>query len=232
MYALEGFANYGEFGENFFRKITRAVVRIPKTIVQRAGQVVKGEVTAIAHGNILQALAISNPIYLGSKLTSDNKHLQNLAAMTMPMSVAAITDHSLRKKAAIGYAAAALVAGAVYAATAASATAATGTTAGGGGAVATGAGAAGGGGGLLTTIGTATGILGSGIGIAKQTGLIGRTKTPEATPVAYTTDETQKPLLESILGNPLALPIAIVGASIIGLIAIKSQAGTVRKLRK
>lgn len=114
---LSGYNNFGHFGRNWFTPVvhtvkkTAVVARSPITVVRMIKQ---GNVKGA--GKLL--LDNANPIVAAAKIATNDPRKLNYARLTFPTSVVNITDKKLRKKAAIGYAAAAVVAGAAFAATA------------------------------------------------------------------------------------------------------------------
>ena len=106
----------GDLGRNFFTPVVNTVKRVAKVAVTPVTIVRK-----VAQGNIKGALKDSldlNPAVLVAKAVSGKENIVNMARMTMPLSVANISDRDLRKKAAIGYVAAAvIVTGAAFATT-------------------------------------------------------------------------------------------------------------------
>lgn len=98
---------YGDFGRNWFSPVTNIASRVVRT-VRDSGR-------ALSKGNIIKAVSIMSPVSIVARAVTDNKRLQNYAMISSPISVGAISDYKLRKKAAIGYAAAAAVAVTIYA---------------------------------------------------------------------------------------------------------------------
>ena len=193
--------NFGAFGENFFQKIFHPIV----AVAQRARTVVRQTAQEVSRGNILKAIAVSNPIYLAAKLTSDNTHIQNIAAMTFPTSVTAISDYSLRKKVAIGYAAAAAIA--------VTAGASTGAV---GGGEATAAGATEAGAGALSTT---TGVIAAGTKLASA---ILPKKSGEQT-IETTQPEKQNKAFDSEKLKNVLLPVFLIVGGFAAFTSIKSK---------
>ncbi len=119
----------GDFGSNPFKRLFKA----PAKLAKRATLIVKDTGKALARGNIVKALSIANPVGVAIRMTTDNQKKIDKMSLITPFTVGAIKDKDLRKKAMIGYGAAAVVASAVAVAggmalTGSGAAAATGTT--------------------------------------------------------------------------------------------------------
>ena len=119
-----GFSGFGDFGENFFKKITHPVV----VMGSRLNKVVVSPITGYRQGGIGGAakatLNLANPVSVAASVVTDNQRIIDYAKLTSPLSVAAIENKDLRKKAAIGYAAAAAIATGAFFVTGAAAAAA------------------------------------------------------------------------------------------------------------
>lgn len=103
----------GDFGRNIFTPVVRTVKRISK--VARTPVTV---LRKVSQGNIKGAtkdiIDLHNPAVIVAKAVSGKENIINMARIASPLSVVNISDKKLRKKAAIGYAAAAVVATAVF----------------------------------------------------------------------------------------------------------------------
>lgn len=118
---LSGFGTLSDLGDygSVFKKVTRygkrltkrvsRVTRLPFTVVRKAAS---GDIK----GAIKAAAVMSNPIATAAQVVTNDTRKLDWARTTMPTSVIAIENKDLRKKAAIGYAAAAVIAGGVAAA--------------------------------------------------------------------------------------------------------------------
>jgi hypothetical protein len=178
----------GDFGRNIFTPLVKTVKRVAKVAVTPVTIVRK-----VTQGNIKGAVKDSldlNPIVLVAKAVSGKENIVNMARLSMPTSVANISDKDLRKKALIGYAAAAAVATAVFAVTAASTAAATTAATG------TGAGAAGTAAGAAGAIGTATKVLDI---TGRVAGMVGKKKPGEPGYEEEITDTEQNQFLAGMV---------------------------------
>lgn len=200
---------FGDFGVSFFTRL-RKIVTAP---FKRAAGIVTQTVKALSKGNILKAISITNPIYAIAKLTSDNPHLLNVAAMTMPWSITAISDNKLRKKAALGYAAAAVIATGIGLAGAAGGAAGAATVATPAAVAAPVVAAAAPS--TLATIGTAVGITGGVVGLAKQTGLL-----PSPAGVQPPSYEEIPPVEEAGMFSGSNLPLFLILGTAFGIAGI------------
>jgi hypothetical protein len=199
------FSDYGMYGDIWkdisqpFREVgrvfERAVIRpvahqaartpVIGPVFKEAGRVV-GRITGtigqgiryLGKGDILKAAGTFNPAYFAAKAVSDNPHITDYAAMTMPISLTLIQDPKLRHLAVTGYAVAAAVAAAVYVGPAAIAK-------------------------TLATAKGAIGAVGSAAGLAKeaQTLISGK---KEELPVAPDQIPPETPPAEASMFGPLA----------------------------
>lgn len=208
------FQDYNDYGRSW-RKTFKRIVKMPTKVIKRASKMTVGTVKALSRGDIKTAgrnlMTLANPVSAVTSVVTDNKKLLDLTRMTMPTSVVSIEDRDLRKKAALGYAAAAIVAGGIFAA---------------------GAGAAGAGAGATGTAGAgATGTAGTLAKLAKDaksaTDLMALGKTllnkegePEGQERAGSNEEGQVVEKEMQDKGKGILKYTIVGGSVLGILGI------------
>lgn len=216
MFADYNGCKYNGFGENIFKKITRAVTKAPVKVIKRASAITVGTTKALVKGDIKTAgrnlMTLANPVSAVASVSTSNKKILDIARMSMPTSVVAIEDKDLRKKAAIGYVAAAAIATGIAAAQG----------------VGTGLTSAAPVAGTAKPVADSTGLLASTAKLAKDAktatdlamigkGLINKEKEPqERAGVEYTTDLIEKEIKHG--GN--IVTYSIVGVSILGILGV------------